>query len=58
MDAKRIAAFPAFASLPLDELNEFAGVIREAEVEAGATVIRVDDPELRSTSLKRERPMS
>ena len=43
MDAKRIAAFPAFASLPPDELNEFAGVIREAEAEAGATVIRVDD---------------
>ena len=43
MDAKRIAAFPAFASLPPDELNEFAGAIREAEVEAGATVIRVDD---------------
>ena len=43
MDAKRIAAFPAFASLPPDEFDEFAGVIREAEAEAGATVIRVDD---------------
>jgi CRP-like cAMP-binding protein len=43
MDAKRIAAFPAFASLPPDELNEFAGAIRESEVEAGATVVRADE---------------
>jgi len=43
MDAKRIAAFPAFSSLPPDELHAFASAITEAEVEAGTTVIRVDD---------------
>ena len=34
---------PAFANLPAEELNEFAGTMREVEVEAGATVIRADD---------------
>ena len=43
MDTKRIAAFPAFANLPPEELSEFAGEMREVEVEAGATVIRTDD---------------
>jgi CRP-like cAMP-binding protein len=43
MDTNRIAAFPAFANLPAEELNEFAGAMREVEVEAGATVIRADD---------------
>src|SRR6476646_7214385 len=43
MDATRIAAFPAFANLPAEELNEFAGALREAQVETGATVIRADD---------------
>ena len=43
MDTNRIAAFPAFANLPPEELNEFAGEMRELEVEAGATVIRADD---------------
>jgi CRP-like cAMP-binding protein len=43
MDTKRISAFPSFANLPPEELNEFAGAMREVEVEAGATVIRADD---------------
>ncbi|HET9601228.1 MAG TPA: cyclic nucleotide-binding domain-containing protein [Acidimicrobiales bacterium] len=43
MDTNRIAAFPAFANLPTEELNEFAGEMRELEVEAGATVVRADD---------------
>ena len=43
MDATRIAAFPAFANLPAEELDEFAGALREAEVETGATVVRADD---------------
>ena len=43
MDAKRIAAFPAFANLPAEELNELAGAMTEVEIEAGATVIHVDD---------------
>jgi CRP-like cAMP-binding protein len=43
MDADRIAAFPDFASLPADELNELAGAMGEVEVEAGATVVHVDD---------------
>jgi CRP-like cAMP-binding protein len=43
MDAKRIAAFPTFANLPAEELNELAGAMTEVEIEAGATVIHVDD---------------
>jgi CRP-like cAMP-binding protein len=43
MDANRIAACPAFANLPPEELDELAGAMREVQVEAGATVIRVDD---------------
>jgi len=43
MDAKRIAAFPVFANLPAEELNELAGAMTEVEIEAGATVIHVDD---------------
>src|SRR4029079_9462996 len=43
MDVKRIAAVQAFADLPAEELGEFAGALREAEVESGATVIRADD---------------
>jgi hypothetical protein len=43
MDTKRIAASPVFANLPAHELNECAGVMREVEVEAGATVIRAGD---------------
>jgi CRP-like cAMP-binding protein len=43
MDAKRIAAFSVFANLPPEELNEFAGAMKEVEAEPGATVIRADD---------------
>ena len=43
MDASRIASLSAFADLPADELDALAGAMREAEVEAGATVIRADD---------------
>ena len=43
MDANRIAVFPDFANLPAEELNDLAGAMTEVEVEAGATVIRVDD---------------
>jgi CRP-like cAMP-binding protein len=43
MDAKRIAAFPAFADLPAEELDEFARAISETGCETGATVIRADD---------------
>ena len=43
MDSNRIAAFPPFADLPPAELDELAGAMREVQVEAGATVVRVDD---------------
>jgi CRP-like cAMP-binding protein len=43
MDANRVAAFPDFADLPAEELNELAGAMSEVEVEAGATVINVND---------------
>ncbi len=43
MDTNRIATFPAFANLPAEELDEFAGVMREVEIEAGTTIIRGDD---------------
>ena len=43
MDANRIAAFPDFANLPGEELDELAGAMTEVEAEAGATVIHVDD---------------
>jgi len=43
MDANRIAAFPDFANLPAEELEELAGAMSEVEVEGGATVINVDD---------------
>ena len=43
MDTNRIAASPAFANLPAEELNEFAGAMREVEAEAGAAIVRADD---------------
>ncbi|MGH8977788.1 MAG: cyclic nucleotide-binding domain-containing protein [Acidimicrobiia bacterium] len=43
METKRIAAFPAFANLPPEELDEFAGAMSEVEVATGAAVIRSDD---------------
>jgi signal-transduction protein with cAMP-binding, CBS, and nucleotidyltransferase domain len=43
VDANRIAAFPDFASLPTEELNELAGAMNATEVEAAAAVIRIDE---------------
>jgi CRP-like cAMP-binding protein len=43
VDTSRIAAFPVFADLPPAELDELAGAMSEVEVEAGATVITLDD---------------
>ena len=43
VDSSRIAAFPDFATLPAEELDELAAAISELDVEAGATVITVDD---------------
>jgi len=43
VDAGRIARFPNFADLPAHELDELVAAMREVEVEAGATVITVDD---------------
>jgi CRP-like cAMP-binding protein len=43
VDTSRIAAFPVFADLPVEELGEVAAAISEVEVEAGAKVITVDD---------------
>jgi CRP-like cAMP-binding protein len=43
METNRIAAFPDFAHLPAAELDELAGAMGEAEVEAGATVVTIDD---------------
>lgn len=38
-----MARFPNFAALPADELDELVAAMREVEVEAGATVVTVDD---------------
>ena len=43
LDTSRIAAFPDFATLPSEELDELAAVMSELEVEAGANVITLDD---------------
>lgn len=43
VDTSRIAAFPDFASLPAEELDELAAAMSELDVEAGATVITLDD---------------
>jgi CRP-like cAMP-binding protein len=43
VDASRIGRFPNFADLPADELDELVAAMREVEVEAGATVVTVDD---------------
>jgi CRP-like cAMP-binding protein len=42
VDTSRIASFPLFADLPAAELDELAAVLRELEVEAGATVTTLD----------------
>jgi CRP-like cAMP-binding protein len=43
VDASRIAAFLDFADLPAEELDELAAAMAEVEIEAGATVITIDD---------------
>jgi CRP-like cAMP-binding protein len=43
MVPNRLSAFPDFAHLPAAELDELAGAMSEVEVEAGATVITIDD---------------
>ena len=43
MDSSRIGAFPDFANLPAEELDELAAALREVDVDAGANVITVDD---------------
>ena len=58
MDAKRIAAFPDFANLPAEELNELAGAMTEVEVEESATVIHVDDYGSAIYLIEAGRPMS
>jgi CRP/FNR family transcriptional regulator, cyclic AMP receptor protein len=42
VEPTRIAAFPAFADLPAEELDELAAVMSEVEVDAGTTVLTVD----------------
>ena len=39
----RIAALPAFADLPAEELDELAAAMSEVEVDGGARVVTVDD---------------
>jgi CRP-like cAMP-binding protein len=43
VDTSRIAAFPDFETLSAEELDELAAAMSEVEVEAGATVITLDD---------------
>ena len=43
VDASRIARFPNLADLPAEELDEVAAAMKEVEVEAGATIVTVDD---------------
>ena len=43
MDTSRIKAFPAFADLPAAELDELAAVMSEVDIEAGASVVTLDD---------------
>jgi hypothetical protein len=43
VDASRIGRFPNFGDLPTEELDELTAAMSEVEVEAGATVITVDD---------------
>jgi len=43
VDTSRIAAFPDFAELPTEELDELAAAMSEVEIEAGAPVITLDD---------------
>jgi CRP-like cAMP-binding protein len=43
MDSSRLAAFPLLAELPAAELDELAAVVREVQVDAGASVVARDE---------------
>jgi CRP-like cAMP-binding protein len=43
MDSSRLAAFPLLADLPAAEIDEVAAAVKEVEVDAGATIITLDD---------------
>jgi CRP-like cAMP-binding protein len=43
VNTSRIAALADFADLPSEELDELANAMREVEVDAGATVVALDD---------------
>jgi CRP-like cAMP-binding protein len=43
MNSSRLAAFPLLADLPAAELDEVASAMSEVEVDAGATVVTLDD---------------
>ena len=43
MDSSRLAAFPLLADLPAAELDEVAAALSEVEVDAGSTVVALDD---------------
>ena len=43
MDSSRLAALPFFADLPAAELDEVAATMSEVEVDAGSSVITLDD---------------
>ena len=43
MDTTRLAAFPDFAGLPTEEVDELTAAMSVVEVEAGANVITADD---------------
>jgi F-box/leucine-rich repeat protein 7 len=43
MDSSRLAAIPLFADLPAAELDEVAAILTEVEVDAGSSVITLDD---------------
>jgi CRP/FNR family transcriptional regulator, cyclic AMP receptor protein len=43
VETSRIAAFSVFADLPAPELDELAAAMNEVEVEAGVSVVTLDD---------------
>jgi CRP-like cAMP-binding protein len=43
VETTRITAFPVFADLPAEELDELAAAVSEAETDEGATIVSVDD---------------
>jgi CRP-like cAMP-binding protein len=43
VDSSRIAAFPVFAELPPEELDELASAMKVVEIEGGSNVVTADD---------------